>query len=283
MVAMVRSTRTLAHIAAYVVVLPGRSLFGLAAGCDNDAASDLCPSGSDGIIEGATMLQQRPLWGDGEASRICVRIKTGTDKANDGNLAVVVVDESGRALADKNGYFRRGEMVLDRCFYGRTALSVRVRGPSSNAWAGMVTFGSLAIVPCLNCSQEGDGVGSSVVVDGDRNGGRLASRACLDGKTCVLGYVDFPYKHSAYKYLDAGQGKCMSGDRQEALHSQIDIGGGSTSCQELCDADWKCGAYYQTDQSQCFLYKEFNLEGVGFTATETSHPISHCLVKQETD
>lgn len=66
-----------------------------------------------------------------------IKVTTGTEAANDGNLDLLVNTGNGKGyfqVTPSGRFWEIGEVVIDQCYVD--LVGVQVRGPTNNAWTG---------------------------------------------------------------------------------------------------------------------------------------------------
>ena len=105
-----------------------------------------------------------------------------------GTLDVRADTGSGYVAVTSGTSWSLGDTVLDACYVG--FVGVQVTNPSGDAWTGSIEFSTDGGVTwnaltCANCSETSIST-SSIVVDGNGDGGDQANCQCLSGATCTL-------------------------------------------------------------------------------------------------
>ena len=122
----------------------------------------------------------------------CLLVKTGTADASDGTLEVIVNGEIVSS-GDKRKEYKKGEVVVDKCFSSLD--KVEVRNPSSKGWIGSISVsrdGKRSYQPFTECSKCASGTATTkegLLVDGDGNAAHLFKTACNNGATCELHFL----------------------------------------------------------------------------------------------
>jgi len=147
-----------------------------------DGNADGVQSSDTWCLNGRTCtLRKRPL--------SCVKIVTGGESRNDGQLDVLIDFGSG-AMLQATGHFAINKAVLDKCYDAEIA-SVQVRGTDENEWTGTVTYSSNGGVSYLAMTCSAGCTGTSrettkLVVDLGDDSEVYASTRCFLGATCSM-------------------------------------------------------------------------------------------------
>ena len=119
-----------------------------------------------------------------DASKVCVKITTGTNKHNDGTLKLTI---DGVETAE-DGY-EKGAVVIDSCFCNLD--TVKISNPSNDGWSGRIIIkhdGKPTSITCVGCSGSSSLPCGDIAVDGDRDSTTMADTQCLGGNTCSLAW-----------------------------------------------------------------------------------------------
>ena len=171
-------------------------------------------------------------------------------------------------------------MVLEKCF--KQIVAVRVQGPSTNAWAGTISFSTDAhktyvAAQCTSCLHHDDhhhfsgplmkdyisandhhnhhtNTGTrlpQIVVGSDADDGNMASAACLNGKTCAIQIPD-----AMFQFM--GKGLCTDRNgRHTHLHFSAATGSRAW-CAAHCQGRAACVGYsycmHRVCEGQCVLH-----------------------------
>ena len=119
-----------------------------------------------------------------DASEICVKITTGTNKHNDGTLNLTI---DGVLAADDS--YEKGVVVIDSCFCDLN--TIEISNPSNDGWSGRIIIkhdGKPTSITCVGCSGSSSLPCGDIAVDGDWDSTQMADTQCLGGNTCSLAW-----------------------------------------------------------------------------------------------
>ena len=112
----------------------------------------------------------------------CVKITTGSDADNPGNLKVEVNDA---VKADEK--FGKQEVVIDACY--KDLKNLKLTNPTTNAWAGKIEItvgGESMMIKCQGCAGSSFLKKGSIVVDGNSDSKEQSDTQCFNGDYCIL-------------------------------------------------------------------------------------------------
>jgi len=148
---------------------------------DGDSCCGQSEAGTYCINKATCTMVKRPLY--------CVKIVTGGGGANDGPLDAWVDTGSG-PVQEASGNQAKNSIVVDKCSEN-DIVSVKVKGPTNNGWAGSVTYSSDGgqTYASMNCTGACTGPQSGtagIVADGDDDAIEMAKTWCFNGEVCTL-------------------------------------------------------------------------------------------------
>jgi len=157
---------------------------------EKDAAQNDYDDQSPTYLEEKRVLQEvieklRPL---SDYTTNCVKITTGSNSYNDGEISVKMQVNSG-AITEllHQQWFKLTSVVFERCL-GDQFRNLVIQNSDSNCWSGTMEFKKDKIdeyrsMICSDCS-EGTGPTNMFAVDGNSDGDYLGKVFCGDGKQC---------------------------------------------------------------------------------------------------
>jgi hypothetical protein len=183
----------------------------------------------------------------------CVKVVTGTQTNNQGNVGFELNFGDGWVAWKPSTYYSQGSTVVE-CFDVKP--DVRGQNPTTDAWAGAVSFSSDSgatynTMYCTDC-ESGSGPAGQIVFD---SGSSASASSDQGAQTCFNQWCTFTYDPYCLQVLTGGS---SSNDGSMAL--EIDYGKGQGWEQLRAGASYNSG---DTVVSQCFTSKPSQVRGKG--------------------